>query len=54
MRRNLFAGFIITHPNMVPWWRWYYYVNPIAWTLYGVIVTQLGQDTTTARSLPST
>ena len=25
-------------------------VNPIAWTLYGIIVTQLGQDTTTVRS----
>ncbi len=24
LRRNLFAGFIITQPNMVPWWRWYY------------------------------
>ena len=24
-------------------------VNPIAWTLYGIIVTQLGQDTTTVQ-----
>ena len=30
---------------MVPWWRWYYYINPIAWTLYAIIVTQLGDDT---------
>ena len=37
---------------MVPWWRWYYYVNPIAWTLYGIIVTQLGQDTTVVRAKP--
>ncbi len=29
---------------MVPWWRWYYYVNPISWTLYAIIVTQLGDD----------
>ncbi len=35
---------------MVPWWQWYYYVNPIAWTLYGIIVTQLGQDTTDVRA----
>lgn len=26
-------------------------INPIAWTLYGIIVTQLGQDTTTVRVL---
>ena len=30
---------------MVPWWKWYYYINPIAWTLYAIIVTQLGDDT---------
>ena len=48
--RNLFAGFIITQPYMVPWWRWYSYVNPVAWTLYGIIVTQLGQNTTVVRS----
>lgn len=31
--------------EMVPWWRWYYYINPVSWTLYAIIVTQLGDDT---------
>ncbi|KAK9916362.1 hypothetical protein WJX75_001804 [Coccomyxa subellipsoidea] len=43
---NLFAGFLIGVNQMVPWWKWYWYVNPISWTLYGIIVTQLGDDNT--------
>ncbi|KAK9836331.1 hypothetical protein WJX81_006307 [Elliptochloris bilobata] len=39
---NLFAGFLIGRAQMVPWWSWYYYINPVAWSLYGIIVTQLG------------
>ena len=27
------------------WWRWYYWANSIAWTLYGLIVSQLGDLT---------
>lgn len=27
---------------MPGWWVWYYYLNPIAWTLYGIIIFQLG------------
>ena len=30
--------------EMVPWWKWFYYINPISWTLYAIIVTQLGDD----------
>ncbi|KAK9820341.1 hypothetical protein WJX72_009201 [[Myrmecia] bisecta] len=41
---NVFAGFIIPLSRMPPWWKWYYYINPIAWCLYGIIVTQLGDD----------
>ncbi|BDA40539.1 Pleiotropic drug resistance protein 1 [Coccomyxa sp. Obi] len=43
---NLFAGFLIGVNQMVPWWKWYWYINPISWTLYGIIVTQLGDDNT--------
>ncbi len=24
------------------WWTWYYYLCPVAWTVYGLIVTQYG------------
>ncbi|KVH92999.1 AAA+ ATPase domain-containing protein [Cynara cardunculus var. scolymus] len=24
------------------WWRWYYWGNPVAWTLYGLVVSQFG------------
>lgn len=24
------------------WWRWYYYICPIAWTLYGLVASQFG------------
>lgn len=26
------------------WWRWYYWANPVAWTLYGLITSQYGDD----------
>lgn len=26
------------------WWRWYYWANPVAWTLYGLLVSQYGDD----------
>ncbi|KAL4182513.1 hypothetical protein AMTRI_Chr11g150490 [Amborella trichopoda] len=40
---NLFAGFLITRPLIPIWWRWYYWVCPVAWTLYGLITSQVGQ-----------
>lgn len=24
------------------WWRWYYYICPVAWSLYGLVVSQFG------------
>lgn len=27
---------------MPVWWRWYYYICPISWTLYGLIASQYG------------
>ena len=29
-----------------------YYINPLSWTLYGIIVTQLGDETNVVRVLP--
>ncbi|KAI3775041.1 hypothetical protein L1987_49609 [Smallanthus sonchifolius] len=39
---NLFSGFIIPRTQIPIWWRWYYWGNPLAYTLYGVIVSQFG------------
>nr|XP_043614750.1 pleiotropic drug resistance protein 1-like [Erigeron canadensis] len=39
---NLFSGFIIPRPSIPVWWKWYYWANPIAWTIYGMVVSQFG------------
>lgn len=29
--------------QLIPgWWIWCYYINPVAWALYGIISSQLG------------
>ncbi|XP_022857343.1 pleiotropic drug resistance protein 1-like isoform X2 [Olea europaea var. sylvestris] len=40
---NLFSGFIIPRPRIPIWWRWYYWATPVAYTLYGLIVSQFGE-----------
>jgi ABC-type multidrug transport system ATPase subunit/ABC-type multidrug transport system permease subunit len=42
---NLFSGYIIPRPSIPVWWRWYYWGNPLAWTIYGMIVSQFGDYT---------
>eukprot|EP01024_Parvocaulis_polyphysoides_P059981 TRINITY_DN65089_c0_g1_i1.p1 TRINITY_DN65089_c0_g1~~TRINITY_DN65089_c0_g1_i1.p1 ORF type:complete len:157 (-),score=7.10 TRINITY_DN65089_c0_g1_i1:113-529(-) len=42
---NLFAGFLIPAPEMGWWLRWYYYINPVAYALYGMVASQLGDIT---------
>ncbi|GJP34732.1 hypothetical protein CLOM_g19168, partial [Closterium sp. NIES-68] len=44
---NLLCGFLITRPQIPVWWRWFYWIDPVAWTLYGLNVAQLGDVTTT-------
>ncbi|KAE8728223.1 Pleiotropic drug resistance protein 3 [Hibiscus syriacus] len=39
---DLFPGFIIPRPSIPKWWRWYYYICPVSWTLYGLVVSQFG------------
>ncbi|KAK0570618.1 hypothetical protein LWI29_004030 [Acer saccharum] len=39
---NLFSGFIIPRTRIPVWWRWFYWVCPISWTLYGLVATQFG------------
>jgi ABC-type multidrug transport system permease subunit len=43
---NLFSGFIVPRPSIPVWWRWYYWICPVAWTLYGLVATQFGDDVT--------
>ncbi|XP_023641554.1 ABC transporter G family member 29 [Capsella rubella] len=39
---NLFSGFLIPRPRIPKWWIWYYWICPVAWTVYGLIVSQYG------------
>ncbi|KAF8403237.1 hypothetical protein HHK36_011338 [Tetracentron sinense] len=39
---NLFSGFLIPRPQIPVWWRWYYWASPVAWTVYGLIISQVG------------
>ncbi|XP_062087563.1 ABC transporter G family member 36-like [Humulus lupulus] len=42
---NLFSGFFIPRPKIPKWWVWYYWICPVAWTVYGLIVSQYGDVT---------
>ncbi|CAB4303033.1 unnamed protein product [Prunus armeniaca] len=39
---NLFSGFFIPRPKIPKWWIWYYWICPVSWTVYGLIVSQYG------------
>uniref|UniRef100_A0A0E0C2X7 ABC transporter domain-containing protein n=2 Tax=Oryza meridionalis TaxID=40149 RepID=A0A0E0C2X7_9ORYZ len=39
---NLFSGFLIPVYKIPIWWRWYYWICPVAWTLYGLGASQFG------------
>ncbi|KAL9150125.1 hypothetical protein ABFS82_12G149200 [Erythranthe guttata] len=42
---NLFSGFLIPRTQIPIWWRWYYWGTPVAWTIYGMVVSQIGELT---------
>ncbi|KAI9100833.1 hypothetical protein K1719_024195 [Acacia pycnantha] len=44
---NLFSGFLIPRTGIPVWWRWFYWICPVAWTLYGLLAAQYGDVTTT-------
>ncbi|KAF3795425.1 ABC transporter G family member 21 [Nymphaea thermarum] len=48
---NLFSGFLISRPLLPIWWRWYYWACPLAWTIYGLITSQVG-DLTSSITVP--
>ncbi|GLT73347.1 hypothetical protein SLA2020_452140 [Shorea laevis] len=39
---NLLSGFLVPKPHIPGWWIWFYYICPVAWTLRGIITSQLG------------
>ncbi|KAI8024530.1 ABC transporter G family member 32 [Camellia lanceoleosa] len=41
---NLFCGLMIPHKRIPIWWRWYYWANPVAWSLYGLLASQYGDS----------
>ncbi|KAK9715289.1 hypothetical protein RND81_06G154800 [Saponaria officinalis] len=41
---NLFSGFMIPYHKIPVWWRWYYWLNPVSWSLYGLLTSQYGDD----------
>ncbi|KAG8087776.1 hypothetical protein GUJ93_ZPchr0010g11308 [Zizania palustris] len=42
---SIFSGLIIEREMIPVWWRWVYWVNPAAWTVYGLMFSQLGDRT---------
>ncbi|KAJ7565358.1 hypothetical protein O6H91_02G066900 [Diphasiastrum complanatum] len=42
---NLFSGFMIPRPKIPIWWVWYYWICPVAYTVYGLITSQYGDIT---------
>lgn len=41
---NLFSGFLITRVQIPIWLRWYYWGSPVAWTIYGLVASQVGNN----------
>ncbi|XP_050940090.1 pleiotropic drug resistance protein 2-like isoform X3 [Cucumis melo] len=39
---NLFTGFFIPRPLIPIWWRWCYWASPVAWTMYGLVASLVG------------
>lgn len=38
-------GFLIPLPQAPPWWAWVFYLDPVQWTLYGLVGSQLSDVT---------
>ncbi|KAI3695747.1 hypothetical protein L1987_78747 [Smallanthus sonchifolius] len=41
---NLFSGFLVPRPQIPIWCKWYYWANPLSWTIYGLLTGQIGKD----------
>ncbi|WOL18142.1 ABC transporter G family member 45 [Canna indica] len=38
----IFSGFFMPQKMIPSWWRWFYWADPLAWTTYGMMASQLG------------
>ncbi|RDX65618.1 ABC transporter G family member 39, partial [Mucuna pruriens] len=43
---NMFSGFVIPKSQIPIWWRWYYWACPTAWSVYGLVTSQVGDKDT--------
>ncbi|KAL0029477.1 hypothetical protein WJX77_010449 [Trebouxia sp. C0004] len=41
---NLFSGFVIPAPHIPGWWIGAYWMNPVTWSLYGLVVSNIGDE----------
>lgn len=41
----VFTGFIIGEPFIPKWVIWLYWLNPVSWTVYGTVASQLSDVT---------
>ncbi|KAK9727139.1 hypothetical protein RND81_05G260600 [Saponaria officinalis] len=39
---NLLSGFLLPKRLIPKWWIWFHYIDPVSWTLRGLITSQLG------------
>ncbi|TKY74693.1 Pleiotropic drug resistance protein 1 [Spatholobus suberectus] len=37
-----FQRLVLPHKRMPVWWRWYFWICPVSWTLYGLVTSQFG------------
>ncbi|KAJ7974936.1 pleiotropic drug resistance protein 2 [Quillaja saponaria] len=40
----LFSGFLVPRTQIPIWWRWFYWACPVAWTIYGLVTSQVGDN----------
>ncbi|KAI4344068.1 hypothetical protein L6164_011342 [Bauhinia variegata] len=43
---NLFAGFVIPRERVASWLRWYQWLSPTGWSIYGMAASQYADDQT--------
>lgn len=39
----IFTGFVLPIPNMPPWFRWFNYINPIAYAFESLMINEVGE-----------
>eukprot|EP00891_Asterochloris_glomerata_P003325 jgi/Astpho2/3325/fgenesh1_pm.00054_%23_6_t len=49
----LFGGFLIPWPSVPGWWIWYMYLDPLYYTVYGLVASQLADVTDIVITTPN-